>query len=81
MCRNRGFSSSAFLWAVSVLIFLLCFLFLLVYRCGHFVVVSGTVGTGDSGYVIVMEVFADREPGGWIGKGLGEDAGTDQGRV
>ena len=78
MCRNRGSSSISFLWAVAVL---LCFLFLLVYCCGHFVVVSGTVGTGDSGSVVGMEVVAGREPGCWVGKGLGEGAGNEQGEV
>ena len=75
MCRNRGSSSSAFLWAVDVLLVFLCFLFLFVYRCGNFVVVSGTVGTGDSGSVIGMEVVAGREPGCWVGKRLGEADG------
>ena len=64
--RNRGSSSSAFLWAVAVLLVLLCFLFLRVYRCVHFVVVFGTVGTGDYGSVICMEVVAGRGPGCWV---------------
>ena len=81
MCRNRGSGSSAFLWDVAVLLVLLCILFLLVYRCGHYVVVSDTVGTVDSGSVVGMEVVADREPGCWVGKGLGEASGKDQGRV
>ena len=52
VCRNRGSSSRDFLWAVDVLLVLLCFLLLLVYRCVHFVVVFGTVVTGDYGFVI-----------------------------
>ena len=56
MCRNRGSISSAFLWVVDVLLVLICFLFLLVYRCVNFVVVFSTVGTGDYGSVIGMEV-------------------------
>ena len=71
MCRNRGSISSYFIWTVAVFLVLLCFLFLLVYHCVHFVVVSGTVGTGDSGSVIGMEVIAGREPDFWVGKGLG----------
>ena len=43
--------------------------------------VFGTVGTGDYGSVIDMEVVAGREPGYWVGKGLGEGAGKDQGEV
>ena len=43
--------------------------------------VSGTVGTGDSGSVIGMDMVAGREPGCWVGKRLGEVAGKDQGRV
>ena len=81
VCRNRGSSSSAFLWGVDVLLFLLCFLFLLIYRCVRFGVVFGTVGTGDYGYVIDMEVVVGREPGCWVGKGLGEVADKEQGRV
>ena len=81
MCRNHGSSSSAFLWVFTVFLVLICFFFLLVYRCGHFVVVSGTVGTGDSGSVVVMEVVAGREPGCWVGDGLGEAAGKDQWQV
>ena len=81
VCRNCGSRSSAFLWAVAVILVLLCFLFLPVYRCVHFVVVYGKVSTGDSGSVIGMEVAAGREPGCWVGKGLGEVAGKDQGRV
>ena len=81
MCRNHGSSGSAFLWDVAVLLVLLCFLFLLVYHYGHFVVVSGTVGTGDYGSVIGMDVVAGREPGFWVGKGLEEVAVKDQGRV
>ena len=80
MCRNRGSSSSAFLWAVAVLLVLLCLLFLLVYHCGHFVVVSGTVGTGDYFSMVGMEVVAGREPGCWVGKELGEADGKGQGR-
>ena len=71
MCRNRGSISSTFLWSVAILLVLLCFLFLLVYRCGHSVVVSDTFGTGDYGYVVGMEVVANREPGCWVVKGLG----------
>ena len=48
---------------------------------GYFVVVSGTVGTGDSGSVVFMEVVSGRKPGCWIGKGLGEASGKEQGRV
>ena len=81
MCRNRGSSSSAFLWAVAVILVLLCFLFLLVYRCVHFVVVYGKVSTGDSGSVIGMEVAAGREPSCWVGKELGEADGKEQGWV
>ena len=81
MCRNRGSSSSSFLWAFSVLLVLLCFIFLLVYRCGHSVAVSDTVVTVDSGSVVGMEVVADREPDRWVGKGLGEADGKEQGRV
>ena len=33
--------------------------------------VSGTVGTSDSGSVVGMEVVTGREPGCWVGKGLG----------
>ena len=80
MCRNRGSSSSAFIWAVSVLLVLLCFLFLLVYHCVRFVVVFGAVGTGGCS-AIGMEVVSGREPGCWAGKGLGEGAGKEQGRV
>ena len=43
VCRNHGSSSSAFIWAVAVLLFLLCFLFLLVYHCVHLFVVVGMV--------------------------------------
>ena len=43
--------------------------------------VFGMVGTGDSGSVIGMEVVAGREPGCWVGKGLGEVSGKEQGRV
>ena len=81
MCRNRGSRSSYFLWSVAVLLVLLCFLFLIVYRRGHFVVVSGTVGTGDYGSVIGMEVVAGREPGCWVGKGIGYISGKVQGQV
>ena len=42
--------------------------------------VFGTFGTGDYGYVIGMEVAAGTEPSCWIGKGLGEVAGKEQGR-
>ena len=81
MCRNRGSGSSAFLWGVAVLLVLLCFPFLRVYRCGHFVVVSGTVGTCDSGSEIGMEFVAGGEPGCWVGKGVGEAAGKERGRL
>ena len=60
---------------------LLYFLFLFVYRCVNFVVVFGTVGTGGCGSVIGVEVVAGREPGWWVGKGLGEGAGKEQGEV
>ena len=40
----------------------------------------GTVGTGGCS-VIGTEVVADREPGCWVGKGLGEGAGEEQGYV
>ena len=43
--------------------------------------ISDTVGTVDSGYVVGMEVVTDREPGCWVGKGLGEADGKEQGRV
>ena len=81
VCRNRGSRSSTFLWAVDVLLVLLCLLFLLVYRCVHFVVIFGTVGTGDYGSVFDMLVVAGREPGFWVGMGLGEGDGKDQGEV
>ena len=81
VCRNCGSSSSAFLWDVAVLLVLFYFLLLLVYRYVHFVVVFGTVGTGGYGFVIRMEVVAGREPGCWVGKGLGEGAGNEQGEV
>ena len=80
MCRNHGSSSSAFLWVVAVLLVLLCFLFLLVYHCVHFVVVFGKVGTGGCS-AIGMYVVAGREPGCWVGKGLREGAGKEQGGV
>ena len=80
MCRNRGSSSSAFLWGVAVLLVLLCFLFLLVYHCIHFVVVCGTVGTGGCS-VIGMVVVSGKELGWWVGKGLGKGAGKEQGEV
>ena len=43
--------------------------------------VFGTVGTGNYGSVIGMEVVAGRGPGCWVGKGLGGVSGKDQGRV
>ena len=43
--------------------------------------VFGTVGTGDYGSVIGMDVVASREPSYWVGKGLGEGAGKEQGEV
>ena len=43
--------------------------------------VFGTVGTGDYGYVIGLEVVAGKEPGCWVRKGLGEVDGKEQGRV
>ena len=43
--------------------------------------VSVTVGTGDSGSDIGMEVVVGREPGCWVGEGLWEAAGKEQGRV
>ena len=70
-----GTSVANFPWAVAVFLVLLCFLFLFVYHCGHSVVVSNTVGTGDSGAVVGMEVVAGREPGCWVGKGVGDAAG------
>ena len=80
VCRVHGSRSSAFLWIVAVLLVRLCFLFLLVYYCGHLFVVFGTVGTGDC-YVFGMEVVVGREPGCCAGKGLGEAAGKEQGEV
>ena len=80
VCRSHGSISSAFLWVVAVLLVLLCFFFLLVYHCVHFVVVFGTVGTGGCS-VIGIEFVDGREPGCWAGKGLGEGAGKDQGEV
>ena len=78
---NHGSSSSDFLWDVAVLLVLLCSLFLLIYRCVHFVVVFGTVGTGVYGSVIGMEVVAGRESSCWFGKVPGEVAGKEQERV
>ena len=66
------------MWVVSVIIFLLCFFFLLVYRCVHFFVASGTVGTGGC-FAIGIEVVVGREPGCWVDKGLGEGAGKERG--
>ena len=43
--------------------------------------VSVTVGTGDSGSVVGVEVVVGREPGCWVGKGLGESSCKEQGRV
>ena len=80
VCKNHGSISSAFLWVVAVLLVLLCFLFLLVYHCVHFVVVFGTVGTCGCS-VIGMEVVAGMEPGCWVGKGLWEGAGKERGEV
>ena len=77
---NHGSISSAFLWVVAVLLVLLYFLFLLVYHCVHFLVVFDTVGTGGCS-AIGMEVVAGRGPGCWVGKGLGEGADKEQGRV
>ena len=42
--------------------------------------VFGTVGTGDCS-VIGIEVVDGREPGCWVGNGLGEGAGKEQGEV
>ena len=81
MCRNHGSSSSAFLWVFTVFLVLLCFLFLLVYHSVNCFVVFDTVGTGDSGSVIVMEVVAGRGPGCWVGERMGEAAGKDQWQV
>ena len=81
MCINRGSISCAFIWAVAVLLVLFCFLFLLVYNCGHSVVVYDTVGTVDYGSVVGMEVVADREPICWVGKGLGDAADKEKGRL
>ena len=80
MCRNHGSSSSAFLWVVDVLLVLLCFLFLLVYHCVHFVVVFGMVGTGGC-FAIGIEDVVGREPGCWVDKGLGGGAGRERGEV
>ena len=74
MCRNHGSSSSAFIWVVAVL------LFLLVYHCVNFFVVFGTVGTGGCS-VIGIVVVDGREPGCWVDKGLGEGAGRERGKV
>ena len=81
MCISRGSNSCAFLWAVTVLLALFCLLFLLVYGCGHSVVVYDTVSNVDYGSVVGMEVVADREPSCWVGKGLGETDGKEKGRV
>ena len=42
---------------------------------------SGTIGTGDSGSVVCMEVVSGRETGCWVGKGMGEASDKEQGRV
>ena len=80
VCINHGSGSSAFIWVVAVLLFILCFLFLLVYCCVHFFVAYGTVGTGGC-FVIGIEVVAGRGPGCWVGEGLGEGSSKDQGGV
>ena len=80
VCRNCGSGSSAFISAVAVLLVFICFLSLIVYHCVHLVVVFGTVGTGGCS-VIGMEVVVVKEPGCWVGKGLEEGAGKDQGSV
>ena len=41
--------------------------------------IFGTVVTGEYGSVIGMEVVAGREIGCWVGKGLGEGDGKEQG--
>ena len=41
--------------------------------------VFGTVGTGDYGSVIGMDVVAGREPVCWVGEGMGEGDGKEQG--
>ena len=76
--RNHGYSSSAFLWVVAVILFLLYFLFLLVYLCINFFVASGTVGTGGC-FAIGIEVVVGRDPGCWVDKELGEGSGKDWG--
>ena len=78
VCRNCASRRSAFIWAVAVLI---CFLFLLVYRCVHVVAVFGTVGTGDYGSVIDMLVVVGKGLGEGAGKEQGEENGKEQGRV
>ena len=81
MCISCGSSSISFIWDVAILLVLLCFLFLLVYCCVNIVVVFGTVGTGDYVSVIGIEVVDGREAGCWVGKGLGEVAVKEHGRV
>ena len=39
------------------------------------------VGTGYYGSMIGMLVVAGKEPGCWVGEGMGEGAGKEQGRV
>ena len=80
VCRNHGSRSSAFLWDVAVLLFLLCFLFLLVYHFVHLFVVFGKVGTGGC-FAIGIEVVAGRELGCWVDKGLVDGAGKRWGGV
>ena len=76
-CINHVSSSSAFIWAVDVLLFLLCFLFLLVYHYVPLFVAVGTVGTGGCS-VISIEVVVGREPGCWVDKGMGKGVGRYQ---
>ena len=78
VCKNHVSSSSAFLWDVAVLLFLLYFLFLAVYHCVHFLVVIGTVGTGCCS-AIGVEVVVGRETGCWVDKGRGGVSGKERG--
>ena len=80
VCRNHGSRSSAFLWVVDVLLFLLYLLFLLVYYFVHLFVVFGMVGTGGCS-AIGIEAVTGREPGCWVDKGLEEGAGMERWEV
>ena len=80
MCAYHGSSSSAFLWVVAVFLVFLCFLFLLVYRCVHFFVASGTVGTGGC-FAIGIEVVVGRVLVCWVDLGLGVGYGKVRGEV